>query len=387
MRSHPRRNERWLALTLGVVLTCVLAEALLRVWARGSDPVALLLRRWDPHVSPIVPLGDSCFRQRPGASFHYDGGVVAHANAMGFRGPEVVIPKPEGTFRVVLLGGSTAHGFGVDDESTIDARLRDWIAARHPSVRIEVVNRGFYGLDGACDEQRLRLEGLSLDPDAVILHTGINDVAVPTDSAARPDLAGAPRKRLRAELDDRARGGVWASIKHTLFVARLPGVARHLLARPDEGPAGSVLTPGQAADRVEGVLRKIADLVPAGAPLLLSSPPSALRWPDSSAMRPTDAWVGDAATTQRYRDSIDERLRLFAERHGAADRPIVHVPHDVPRNRFLDDCHLDGEGNRLVAEDLGRVLEPWVASGRSGSHPSGDSSMKPRGGSTECASV
>jgi len=32
------------------------------------------------------------------------------------------------------------------------------------------------------------------------------------------------------------------------------------------------------------------------------------------------------------------------------------VPHELPDRVFLDDCHVDGEGNRLLAEDLARGL-------------------------------
>jgi lysophospholipase L1-like esterase len=33
------------------------------------------------------------------------------------------------------------------------------------------------------------------------------------------------------------------------------------------------------------------------------------------------------------------------------------VSYDLPADAFLDDCHLNDEGNRVVAEDLARALE------------------------------
>jgi lysophospholipase L1-like esterase len=67
-------------------------------------------------------------RQRPGALLRYANGTTATANARGYRGPLIRVPKPVGTFRVVLLGESTTHGWGMSDEHRIDAYLRHGLA-------------------------------------------------------------------------------------------------------------------------------------------------------------------------------------------------------------------------------------------------------------------
>jgi hypothetical protein len=71
--------------------------------------------------------------------------------------------------------------------------------------------------------------------------------------------------------------------------------------------------------------------------------------------------VGDEPTTQRYRDRLDERVRRVAADLVAAGRPAAYVAHRPPRETFLDDCHLTSAGNRIVAEDFARALEPHLA--------------------------
>ena len=44
-------------------------------------------------------------------------------NSMGFRGPEISVPKPPSTFRALVLGESTTLGMEMDDDETWPARL------------------------------------------------------------------------------------------------------------------------------------------------------------------------------------------------------------------------------------------------------------------------
>ncbi len=77
---------------------------------------------------------------KPGASIE-GSRLRVHVNAMGFRGREIVIPKPVGTFRVVCIGGSTTFDtYATTDEDTWPGRLERLLRDKHPQV--EVVNAG-----------------------------------------------------------------------------------------------------------------------------------------------------------------------------------------------------------------------------------------------------
>ncbi len=77
-------------------------------------------------------------------------------------------------------------------------------------------------------------------------------------------------------------------------------------------------------------------------------------------MVPRDYWVRDAATTQRYRDTLAARLRATAEHRAAAGQRVIYVSHLVPGRLFLDDAHLSPAGNRLVADDFAHVIAAYL---------------------------
>lgn len=337
------------AIVLGVA---TLEVALRVVAALGSGRFASALREWDPERT-LELRGEHCFRAWPGSVLRFANGTVAHENEMGFRGPVVGTPKPPGTYRVVILGGSTTHGYLADDDQTIDAHLRRSLLVPRAS-RVEVVNLGFDTYDAPCDQDRLARDGLALEPDAVILHGGINDVA----ALRFPDLPlndlrrGARAYRRISEEQRRRDTGLWSSVKHSLFTARLPGVVRNLVT-PWEMLPGPPEPDPRALDAYARMIEDTIALLPAATPVLLSMPPSLL---DSPGLPIVCPGVVDVATTRRYRRRIEERLQRIADDARARGRDVRHVPHALPDEVFLDDCHLDGAGNRLLAEDFARAL-------------------------------
>ena len=102
-------------------------------------------------------------------------GAKYTTNSRGFRGPEVAVPKPAGTFRVVVLGESTSLGMEMDDDQTWPARLEALLQAdpgflkAHGAARVEVVNAS----NGAWRTRegliRLKEEVGSLDPGMVLV--------------------------------------------------------------------------------------------------------------------------------------------------------------------------------------------------------------------------
>lgn len=344
-------------LCTGMALAIALAEGGLRAFAAFGGPAGTQLRAYDPLAILIEPHGEFGYRQRPNAVFRYLNGTTATSNAGGYRGPLVTTRKPAGTTRIVLLGGSTTHGWGVADSQTIDAYLRAALASRYPDRRFEVVNLAFDGNDAWQMFERLRSDGLPLAPDLVIANEGINDVR----NARYPNLREHDPRALLWQTDmarlreDRARGGpaVWTRLKHWSLLARLPGFVRHRTRRGSEVRQGHQQSAHpEAADLFERHLDRIAELLASrGIPLLFSTPPSSLRTKYPAATPPQrDYWVVDAATTQAYRDTLAARMRGVAERRrGRGDRVAYAAP-QIAEERFLDDAHLDAAGNRALAE-------------------------------------
>ena len=347
-------------------VTLLLAEVALRVYAATSDGWLAGRLGADPYDVLVEPMGETGYRPRPDRTFNYDNGTAAHSNSMGYRGPEVAVPKPAGTTRVLLLGGSTTHGWGVDDGETIDGYMREALARAYPDRHFEVVNLAFDGYDSWQLLERLRIDGLRLEPDFVIVNTGVNDVKnarypdLQEDPDPRTLLWGGELHRLRAEKE---AGGpsLFTRLKHHFYLFRLPGILREARS---SGPSGPIVPHPDARDFFERNLHRIVALADqADAVLLLSTDPSSLR----TRYQPSDTshrgyWLADAGSTQEYRDSLDARLRSVADSARDAGLAVGFVaPADIPPGDFLDDTHLTAAGNRRLAAAFVAAMAPFLA--------------------------
>lgn len=354
MDPRARLIARLLLAVVGLSAGVLFCELGLRV-AVATDP-AIASRFQDPLAILIEPYGEFGFRQKPGSVFEYpETGTLAVTNAAGYRGPVVSVPKPPGVTRIVLLGGSATHGWGVGDDQTIDGYMREMFAARD-SGTFEVVNLAFDAHDSWQMYERLRADGAELEPDVVIMNAGVNDVR----NGRFPQLRDVDPRTLIWEsalhrLREAARrGGVplWLRVKHYVYLARVPSFLSGVLYGNAPGPVSTPQPYPDAIDYFERNVRRVAESAfVQGAALILSTEPSSLK----VNYRPTDAaqrsyWIRDAATTQEYRDSLAARMRLAQRELAALGHPIRHVEASIPAVQFLDDAHLTAEGNRVLAE-------------------------------------
>lgn len=94
-------------------------------------------------------------------------------NIWGYRGPAVGRKQP-GEYRVAMLGGSTAYGYGVTWDEAIPAVLQKKLAARPPNT-YAVVNLG-YNNEGAYAFQPTLQDYRWLAYDLACLYEGYNDL-------------------------------------------------------------------------------------------------------------------------------------------------------------------------------------------------------------------
>jgi lysophospholipase L1-like esterase len=152
----------------------VLAEGILRVLGL-PHPVAtprLIVRQMDTDITlPFMREDPEVFwSPRPGWKGEFRGKPVT-INALGLRGPEVVLPKPAGTKRVACFGDSITFGFGVADDETYSR----FLAAEIEAHGGEVVNAG---ITGYTSHQVLRLMtrlAPELQMDVATILIGWND--------------------------------------------------------------------------------------------------------------------------------------------------------------------------------------------------------------------
>ena len=233
------------ALVLGLIVTLVLAEGMIRLAARPGSSLEERLRPYDPFAIRIEPHGEHGYRPKPGVVIRYRNGTSAHINERRFRGQVPDSIRTPQSVRVVLLGGSTTFGWGVEDDATIDAHLRGLLDSMLPDRGIEVLNAAFDGYDSYQLLERLRSDVLTLNPDLIVVNSGINDVRSArydrlVEADPRTLYLEMPMRRMREE-KARGRPYFWSRAKHASYLLRLLGLTRDLVLRR----AGALPLPAQ----------------------------------------------------------------------------------------------------------------------------------------------
>ena len=98
-------------------------------------------------------------------------------NSLGFRGPDLLDPKPPNGFRIWVVGGSTTFDvFAPDDSKTWPALVGQQLGVEHPERVVEVINAGIPGEVIAGNLEDFKDHADSVKPDLLIYYHGPNDL-------------------------------------------------------------------------------------------------------------------------------------------------------------------------------------------------------------------
>ena len=96
-------------------------------------------------------------------------------NSLGFRGGEFNLIKNDGTYRIMMVGGSTTFGSGsTSDNTTIPAFLEQKFHEEKFN-KIEIINAGVSAADSLEESYKIRNEYKKLQPNLFIVYDGWND--------------------------------------------------------------------------------------------------------------------------------------------------------------------------------------------------------------------
>lgn len=165
-----RRKLLFLAATYGTLLLALVAAELALRFSK-SETTTRLRYAYSPDVlGEFLPNQSLYDTRKPRVKWKVT------INGQGYRGRPVAVPKPPGTYRVMLLGDSLVEGSYVDDGSTLAEQL-ERILRSHLGSHVEVVGIGRAGYTITDEADYFREKGHRLDPDAVVLVSALNDVA------------------------------------------------------------------------------------------------------------------------------------------------------------------------------------------------------------------
>ncbi len=110
------------------------------------------------------------------------------ANSLGFRDVEHAVAKPEGVFRIVIIGDSVAEGRDVDADSTFGRVLERELNARDNGHRYEVILLAHIGYSTSQEIVLLETLAFRYSPDLILWSYCLNDPAHPVYHNANGDL-------------------------------------------------------------------------------------------------------------------------------------------------------------------------------------------------------
>lgn len=342
---RPLRAEAhtWLGTSLGSQLDAAGKAALLPAYGDNDlQPDDLDGFCWVPKLVPTPFVGVAPL---PGRH------LGAEVNRLQFRDVrELRVPKPDGVFRIFLIGGSTAFGVGASsNEATIGARLQARLRAGRLADKLgEIEVFTFATPAWTSTHERIAVENLlaDLQPNVVVSLSGNNDVywSVPGTNV----LWGAT--------------GYDANL-HGAVAAILRGAAGHDLPA-HLAPDGAMTAPEVVADR----LARNVDLLEqalrdSGAVYVFALQPT-LAAVDKLPTARERAWLERIPERERrnFRDCYREIAARLAPR--MADRFVdlagsLNALHD--REAFLDLFHFGDLGNDLIATAIAARLEAVLA--------------------------
>ena len=98
-------------------------------------------------------------------------------NSIGFRGDDLMVPKPTNGFRIWCMGGSTTFDIFSDrNEHTWPAQLQSILQNQFPDQIVEVLNAGVPGEDLLGSTQDFERLQPSVNADVVVIYHGPNDM-------------------------------------------------------------------------------------------------------------------------------------------------------------------------------------------------------------------
>jgi lysophospholipase L1-like esterase len=299
----------------------------------GVAEAALAWRdwRWRAGFENRLQGGLPCTARADDARLLYT--VRPHAcssNSQGYPDAEHSLSKPDGVFRVVVIGDSVAVGQGVAREERFVTRL----AVNPGDRRLEVVLLARPGYSTSQELVILESEAFSYAPDLIVWVYCLNDPADPIFHDANGELG---------RYYFRPRSYALHYLRKLLFRVR------ENWARRDCGDEYHVALHCVYREPIEANVRAIGRLAQAhGTPVLFTIVPVFDR--DTTALEGIHQWLSDIATEA-----------------GLVPVDLLRVFRDAPPGRFalqgpanLDPWHPTAAGHAVIADTLSREIQQYL---------------------------
>ena len=103
--------------------------------------------------------------------------IPIHINSHGFRGDEITLEKPENTYRIFMIGGSTTYGDGIENENTMPVFLQKEFELVDLGFDVQVINAGIPKASSYEEVELIKNRLFQYNPDLFVVYDGWNDSA------------------------------------------------------------------------------------------------------------------------------------------------------------------------------------------------------------------
>ena len=328
---------------------------------------------------------------------HYqDTRGVTH-NAQGFRRVEdVPTTKPPNTYRIFLMGGSTAYGLGslspqgalkypvLNNNETIDHYVEEFLSHNIPYRRVEVINAGIPSHSSHHHLIYLNQTILKYHPDMVVFLDGTNDY-YPWEKGYDQFRDYPYRQWSHLYLDEPSLKawvsytGFWIYRKsHLVYLAGkklrpLWGAIQNIRQQPrlelDVDDALQNLEATAETNFLRMVERNALVLLHEGIVPVFTLQPDLLfeqrksltafeleRLAEFTNSKP----INYPEFKNRARPIVAEKLKRVTSHVGASFVDLTDIFGGIKEDAFTDDCHLTPLANKTLAEYIGHRIVPFI---------------------------
>jgi lysophospholipase L1-like esterase len=296
-----------------------------------------------------------------------------HINSFGLRSPEVAVPKPAGTFRILLLGDSMTFGLRAADKDVFARGLERRLRKVGGASPIEVVNAGILSYCPLLEFLQYRNHLHVLEPDLVVLNFDMSDVQDNMEysrdavyaSDGTPLFVTEPSLRKPASAMPELLSFQW-------FARKYRAATRRVQARVEGSPFARDLDRflwtfdnGPELDaEVQQTFAPIAHLSRLlqhhGVPFLLATYPHPWQVSaEATPLPPIREQYGIGMHTVHLNDRPFRKLERFATEHGIPflnATPAFRQDADPVSLYLSNDLHFTARGHELYAEVLARYI-------------------------------
>lgn len=275
-------------------------------------------------------------------------------NSLGFRGPELTIPKDLSTFRIAVFGDSSSFGWGVNYEDSWAALLQRSLQEKS-SKKIEVVNFAIPGDSSAYGTLLFNTYAPKAHADLFILGFGAND--------AKPVLVSHTQQvsRFKGNSSLLSIAGV---LKYSAVFRLIESVVTEAKKRSQAERAKKkervpAVTPPAYTENLVTMARTAAELGAKNSLLLtLCTPSNYIKRARGVARKNDLLWYnGQGHLIRALPDIVSGKLYP-----DYVAKMRATYPKALTRNKMFyitsDGCHPNELGHRFVADELTKVITP-----------------------------